>query len=499
MATRDWSISQRQSKVAILVKISDFAKGLLRQFWVFIPLILFGRDGIRTELAFLLLFLFFGSFSLILSIIGYYRFYFSIENGEFRIRKGVLKKVDINLPIERIQSVNFQQGPIHQLFGVVGVEIDSAGAKGKEFEIAALDKASAEALKIALLEERSELLAEKSGDVESVALVQKEERQLLFQHSMWDLFKIGISQNHLRTAGILLAFVFGLYENIASMLFDDFFDGVEKVLGVELESIWMTILIVLPLFLIASFLVTLVRTVLSEFNLRFWMSPRGFTLQGGLINRKQTVALLKKIQTVRWSANPIQRTMGFFSLRLNQAASSEVAASKSTKIAGVYGHQLDSIMQHTYGALLDDEVISAKPDRRLIYRRFLFLGILPSLAAIFLAIFTQAYHYLVLPALLPLIYWIQLRWWQRFRYDVGRDLLQVYRGFITHKATILEIFKVQAVQISQTPYQRRKDLASVHIYSASGNVTLPYIELSEAQRVHDTIVYRAEVSDDSWM
>ncbi len=479
--------------------ISGFAKGLLRQFWVFIPLMLFGRDGIRTELAFLLLFLFFGSFSLILSIIGYYRFYFSIENGEFRIRKGVLKKVDINLPIERIQSVNFQQGPIHQLLGVVGVEIDSAGAKGKEFEISALDKASAEALKRALLEERTEILATQGDISDTESPVKEEERELLFKHSMWDLFKIGVSQNHLRTAGILLAFVVGLYENIASMLFDDFFDGVEKVLGIEVENIWMTILVIVPLFLIASFIITLFRTILSEFNLRFWMSPRGFTLQGGLINRKQTVALLKKIQTVRWSANPIQRAMGFSSLRLNQAASSEVATRKSTRIAGVYEHQLDSILEHTYGALLDDEVMSAKPDRRLIYRRFLFLGVLPSIAATVYSLFSGNYQYLALPAMLPLIFWVQVQWWRRFRYDVSKEILQVYRGFITHSATVLELYKVQAVQISQTPYQRRTDLASVQIYSASGNVTLPYIALSEARRVHDTLLYRAEISEDPWM
>ena len=495
----EWHIPQRQSQVAILVSIAKFFKGLLGQFWIIIPLILVGGDGLKTEGAFFMIFLFFGGFSLVLSIIGYFRFYFSIEDEEFVIRKGVLRKTEINLPIERIQSVNFRQGPIHQLFKVVGLEIDSAGANGKEFEIAALSKEKAEQLKEYLLEKRNTLVQLENGASTDEIFTIEESKELLFKHSPWDLFKIGISQNHLQTAGILLLFFFGLYDDISELFFDDIFDFIEKVMGVDVQNVLIISLFAIPLFLIASFVITLFRTVLSEFNLRFWKTNSGFQLKGGLINRKETVALLRKIQTIHASSNPIQRKLGLSAFRMNQAASTEVANRKSISVAGVYENQVKSILRHSYGDLLDLPSIIHKPDRRMIFRRFIFIGLLPAIAASIIAILTKRYEYFALPASLPLIYLYQRAYYNKFTFKLSTDLLVIKRGVLTQRQSYLELFKIQACQISQSPYQRRKNLAHLEVHTASGNLTIPFISLELAQSLHDVFMYRAEKTEEAWM
>jgi len=58
--------------------------------------------------------------------------------------------------------------------------------------------------------------------------------------------------------------------------------------------------------------------------------------------------------------------------------------------------------------------------------------------------------------------------------------------------------KVQRVTVSQSRYQRRKGLASLKMYMASGNVRVPYIEHETAKQLRDYILYKVESSDKAW-
>ena len=85
--------------------------------------------------------------SALFSIWYYFKFYFYVKDGELIIEKGILEKTKLNIPFERIQTINFQQSILHQLFDVVGLEIDTAGSGKKELSITAVEKDKAELIR----------------------------------------------------------------------------------------------------------------------------------------------------------------------------------------------------------------------------------------------------------------------------------------------------------------------------------------------------------------
>ena len=54
------------------------------------------------------------------------------------------------------------------------------------------------------------------------------------------------------------------------------------------------------------------------------------------------------------------------------------------------------------------------------------------------------------------------------------------------------------MSVSQSPLQRRRNLAALNIQLATGTLTLPYIERATAKRLRDYILYKADSSRLAW-
>ena len=199
------------------------------------------------------------------SILTFFRFYFHVEDGAIVIDKGVLKRSKVNIPFERIQTINFQQNLLHQIFGVVSLEIDTAGAGKAELTIDALKKEEAEAIRQFILAERDEVLA-KTGQTE--VLKEEEKGEEILSLSVSDLFKIGLSQNHLRSMGILFAFVFSMLNEITddiAGLVESQVDGYESFLA---NNKWAVVFISIFIVALISFLYSIISITLHNYELK---------------------------------------------------------------------------------------------------------------------------------------------------------------------------------------------------------------------------------------
>lgn len=83
-------------------------------------------------------------------IIRWRTFVYWFEDGELRVKYGLFVKKKRYIPFERIQSLNYNEGIFHRLFGLVKVQIETAGSKdGKpEAELTAIRKAAADAIEL---------------------------------------------------------------------------------------------------------------------------------------------------------------------------------------------------------------------------------------------------------------------------------------------------------------------------------------------------------------
>src|SRR5688500_12526237 len=217
--TTDFYQPQRQSPKAIVLILLKYIRIVVRQVWPILLIVLINpRSGKGIMIISIVLAVVF--ISLIYSILAYTRYYFFIQNNELCVRSGVFRKTVLNVPFDRIQSVDFKRNIVHQFLDVVSVQIDTAGSKGSELELDAIDQKRAEELREIVLAYKREKIASTVTDRELPPDIPaiREVPELILSLSTRDLMKVGISENHLRTAAIIFAFFIGLADDLDQLL-----------------------------------------------------------------------------------------------------------------------------------------------------------------------------------------------------------------------------------------------------------------------------------------
>ncbi len=496
-----YATPQRQSRVAIGIILIKFVKITIRSFWPILIGFFVGKKSSDSFIAIVgYIAIGFAALNLLGSVLTYFRFYFYLDDGAIVIDKGILKRTKTNIPFERIQTINFKQNILHQIFGVVSLEIDTAGAKKSELTIDALKKEDAEALRSFILKEKAQIVTSDADDQERIVETEEAERVVLHL-SVPDLFKVGISQNHLKSMGILFAFVFSTlneYTDDVPDLIADQLSGYDEVI---VNSGWIMFLLSVIVVGIISFAYSLITTVLSNYDLKLSIQQSGgLKLVKGLLNREEISVNKRKVQIVSWSDNPIRMMFNMFTMQIEQASSAEADQLKSKiRVPGSYQAQVDSVVR----AVFPEEFYRPEEQHRvsklLKYRLFAFIGVIPALTAVavsFSHIEWQSLYFLI---------WIVFIWltvsayYRKRTYEVNDELLRNNRGTFGHIYELIQLYKIQSVVIKQSWYQRRKQLATIILSTAAGSVKVPFIHLGQAEALESFILYRIESDKREWM
>src|SRR6187397_2263749 len=194
----------RQSPKAILLILLKYLRIIVRQVWPILLIVLInptsGKGYVITLIVMGIVFL-----AIVYSLLAYSRFYYFIQKNELCVRSGVFRKTVINVPFDRIQSVDFKRNLAHQFLQVVSVQVDTAGSKGSELELDAIELSRAEELRDIVLAYKRAKKADHSEGIESIPPIPvvQSPAELILSLSSKDLIKIGVSENHLRTAAII--------------------------------------------------------------------------------------------------------------------------------------------------------------------------------------------------------------------------------------------------------------------------------------------------------
>lgn len=73
----------------------------------------------------------------------------------------------------------------------------------------------------------------------------------------------------------------------------------------------------------------------------------------------------------------------------------------------------------------------------------------------------------------------------RWRYALSKDFLDIVRGIIVHKHTVVPFIRVQNTDTRQGPLLRMMGLASVTISTAAGSMEIPGLPAAEAETLRD--------------
>ena len=264
MSNTDFSLPKRQSVKGLILIFFQEGRRAIKIFWPAILPVFISKD-INSKLLIIGLIILGGlTLTFLHSILYYRKFKFHIEDQQFILNKGYLNRKVLNIPLDRIQNVNTNQSVLQQFLNVMSVEIDTAGSAKKELKIHALVKTVAVDLALEL-SSHLETKQKTEGEIKQEAPAEKQ----ILRLSNRDLLKIGISQNHFKTAAIIFLFGFQFFNQLKDNFEEKTEEYAKEAWTVLSHSGTAVIGFLIVFFMLISFLYSMIRTLILFYDLRF--------------------------------------------------------------------------------------------------------------------------------------------------------------------------------------------------------------------------------------
>lgn len=486
----NWDIPQRQASAGLLVIIYKALINVVKIIWPLLLVFLF-QEKDKTFGLFEAMLIGIPALILIRSLIDFYYFRFYIRGEDLIIKRGFLSKKVITIPLNKIQSVHIEQNLLHQILDVAKLAIDTAGSEKSEAEIDAISITKAESFK-------EFLLRNENGKVDIEQAVNRNIEIPVIRLSGMDLLRIGLSANHLHAFFIVLAFGISAIQELSEIFGNRFIAIVQEsstAIGLSVSSVLALIVFVL----VVSVVVSMIRIVLTYSNFNCDETEQGFRIRTGLINTKQKLVPFSKIQYISWEANWIRRKIGLYMLELHQAQNEQAKKKQRIRLPITKREYVDRLL-HYYHPVVKPVATSEHTIHKVYpLRRMLVAGV-PMAVIVTSATYFYLHGYALLFLLIiPYVYVTNFVYQKKFRLFISTEAFQVNSGAWGKESKIAQWYKIQYVQLNQSIYQRRMQLATLVIHTAGGQIRIPYIDLELAHTMTNYALYKVESSNRSWI
>ena len=442
--------------------------------------------------------------TLVGAILRYWFFRFRVAEGSILIREGVIKKTQLDIKFDRIQAINTQQNVIFRAFDLVTVKFDTAGSTGQEGNLPAIKTALADSLKERIRRESPGANGPMDAEDGEEAPPAPAARTIL-ELNGGDMVRIGLSSNR---ALIFLAFLAPVIESASEDIAENS-DESTVATAVEAGQLSLSSGIGLVLLIVFGFLLVLVvASIIGAFlryhNFALVTDKDVLRSSGGLLTRHEHSVSFAKIQSVFVSQNPVLRMFGRFRLSAKQASSGKPGADKLFVIPLSEPEQLPAIADEVFGDEFQDADLNPRAGEyqrispRYVRSRMILTGILPALAVTGLISLAAGFYALAFLLWIPLDGLLVWTLYRKYGYRITPDGMLLRRGFLGFRVVAFTHRKVQRINVTQTIPQKRKGLATLRVYLASGSVKLPYIDVEMAKQLRDYILYKVESSELAW-
>ena len=495
METVDFSQPSRQSSKGIIVIFAFTAIKLFRTFFaafLALGLALYRKNGIlglSTASLFLI------GLAILLLILGvavlkYLNFKFHLSETDFHLASGILKKDTTIIPKSKIQNVYLKQTFLQQIINVVSLKIETAGDKKSEIEISALDRATALSLKKKLFETDK-------ATIEDQEIIEKSD--IFFKISNVRLLLEGLFQNHLKSFLIIASFVVGLYyefkDYITPIQMDE--NSLDDFANEASISVLFTNLVFVLILVIGLVLFSVIKVFIINYNLEVTDNQKKIEINKGLFNKVSLVLVPSRIQNIEIKTNRLKQYFNLHTMFVKQAMTNE-KDSKNFGIIGLEKGQLNHLLNQLlfgYGMGSDINKPESYYKRILALRMIVIVIFLNVLGYLFLGTVAFWFNALLIPYAVLFAYLS----YKKAYFNITNSFITIGSGAIDTTTNVLEISRIQAVKLSQSFFQKRKQIASVVIYTASKSVVIPYINEQDAKKIHDFLLFKVESQDKDWM
>lgn len=493
MSNFDLTSPTRQAVRGFVVIFAFEALKLFRAFWPMLIILVANRNKIPSGFTIPMVVGLILAILLLHTILYFRNFYFYVDNNQFILKKGYLRKKVLSVPLDRIQSVNTKQNLLQQILNVHSLEIDSAGSVGKELKIYSLSNSYARELTQYL-----QFYKNTHSTAEQISEEVHNNSKIVLKLNISDLFRVGISQNHLRTGIIIIAFgsqIFGQIKDLFEEKANDYSNSVESFLNSSGIIVFVVLAI---LFLALSVSSTLALTVIKYYDFTMIKDRLSYRITAGLFNKRNILLPFSKVQQLNWETGPIKKLFGIFKVSFKQAVSKQTKEKQVADAPGCFEEHITNIRQEIFGENLPDSFEKIYSHKRYFYLLWFWGGWVPAVAPSVLYFYRPIWiiagaAWLILSAV---YYWLTVR--KRY-FQFNKLHLLVGKGSINTVWQQSESFKTQTVDFKQSFLQKRRGLATLRVNNASGYINIPYISEALAYQLFNYLLYHVENSNKKWM
>ncbi|TYS63435.1 PH domain-containing protein [Sutcliffiella horikoshii] len=432
-----------------------------------------------------------------IGVVSWYRFYYWIEDGELRMEYGVFVRKRRFIPQERIQTLDTSEGLVQRVFGLVKVQIETAGG-GTEAEasLTAVTKEEASRLREALLYYKNK---EENADVYGSKLRVQQESSVepvekpTYKASWKTLFIVGTTSGGI---GVVLSAVIAFTSQ-----FDQFvpYEDIINRFGMVLQTSVYLIASIVFVVLFLSWLISIVMTMFKYGNFTVVKNDDELLISRGIIEKRQLTISLKRIQAIRISQNPLRQPFGYATVFVESAGSSGGKESDFStilfpllKVSDVEAHLGEFVPSYML-----TQSVHGLPKRSMI--RYLVRLMVPAvLLSVPIAYFFQPYGYVAFlsVAIGGLLGYSQ---YKNAGWAVGKEQLQLSYRHLSKNTVLVRKKRIQSFELRESFFQGKRKLFTIKAAIKTGlggkNFQVVDVEQDDGEQIYEWYSYEKKQGD----
>lgn len=413
--------------------------------------------------------------------LGWSRFRYGVGSHEIVIQSGILSRNRRSIPFDRVQDVDIERGPLHRLFGLAKVRIETGGSAKDEGVLDSVTRAEADRLRAAI----------RAGKAGTAAASEAEvlEGRLVYAMSPARVFVSGLFNFSL----VWIAGLFALLQTFEPYIPFDIYDpgrwlglvDEDAVRGFTLGAGVAVLMVALLLGVVTG----IVRTLSRDFGFRLTAEGARLRRERGLFTRSEVVLPKNRIQLAMIASGPIRRAFGFAELFFQTLSAGKGGGGQQSVAPFARDDEVARVLDEGRRLPLPDPAALEKVSSRHIARAAV-RDALPPLLLILGASLLRLEALFLLP-FVPFMLVVAIVSRRFHLYALAGGTLFVRAGVWRQRLWIVPVRNTQAVRFSRSPLQRLLGLATVAVDTAGapalGGPRIVDLRLDRARALMDEI------------
>ena len=421
-------------------------------------------------------------FLLVMGALNWWRFLYKLDGDTLHIKSGIFVRKNLYLTKDRIQVIDITSGIIQRMFGLVKLDIQTAGSSSRQAALDAisLEKATEINRILRQIEPLGPILHDSHTGVDESANRSDDIRKRIVMPNK-ELFIAASTSGSFGIALSILATLFSQVEPLISesAIFEYFFDLLPS------QTDTLMIISVILIFILFAWLISFFSTLFKYGNFNLEVKEKELVISRGIFEKKRVTIPYNRIQAIHITEGVIRQPLGFASVHLESAGYGDEKGTGSIVLYPL-------IQKRKILTLLNDtlpdyqkEIEGVSPPSRSIRRYILRSSFIITLLT------ALAFWWLQLNLLIWILPVISVYWgWLRYRDAAvarGDDILVLRSRGISKSTAYVKKKRIQDLTIVQSPFQKIRNLCSVVVYVASGDrgksFSVQDIDMQEGERM----------------